>query len=246
MSAARAATTHHWRDGRHACGLAGSTESDACDQRHPPRAANSTVYGASLLRDGTTLPTKVRGVREIFQTDEVPYAEYPGDSQAYVMVRATSAGYLAKMGFMARDVNDFWYFYEHNDAGVAPRLNIFQADTSDEQSFEVVWTEGNGGEHEFLFWFGLSHTIQTLVTSPVLHWSPDDGQLGGRTQSREPISWPSEQPYGPRGGRRPWLTVLTKGSALSRCSEARLLLGPTSGRPLGRLVAFRSWDRDCP
>ena len=213
----------------------------------PPRAANSSFYSASLTRDGTTAETKVRGVRGTLDTDEIPYADRPGTSESYVSVRGSGGGHHATMGFVAVDINELWYFYEYDDVGVGPRRFLFQPEPWDRESFEVVWTNTPGnGEYEFLFWFGPSQSNQTLASSPVLHWSPDDGQIGGATFSRK-----SQFPG--RVSNKVRFTgtqALVDGSYVG-FGNVFLYLGVTAPwanfeQIPGENGKFRSWDRDCP
>jgi hypothetical protein len=155
---------------------------------HPPRSANSLNYQAGRIREGTSSTTYVRSIRAIVDTDEFPYVEYPYESTTFVAVTnsyQTSTNYYARMGWSVEDINEMWYFREYN-GGPGTFAYRFQAAFSPEASFKIVWDpELVNGRHEFTFWYGPNHTVLSLAGHPELTWSPREGHIGARTQSRE-------------------------------------------------------------
>lgn len=153
---------------------------------HPPRAANTLIYGAGRSRVGTSSTTFVRAARAIMDTNEFPYVEYPNESASYVEIKNSqpTITYYARIGWLVRDIDDMWFFTQYNGPGTY--MNIFQATHFPDAAFRVVWNNPPGnGWHQFSFWDGPNYAVQTLVGNPVLNWSPDEGQIGTRTESRE-------------------------------------------------------------
>lgn len=156
---------------------------------HPPRSANSLTYEAGRIRGGTSQSTFVRAIRAILETDELPYVEDPNESFAFVGVtnsNQTSTYYYARLGWRVEDINEMWYYREYNGGPGTFAYKWQAAYVPEDTSFKIVWDPVlENGEHEFTFWDGPNHTVQTLVGHPELTWSPREGVVGGRTKSRE-------------------------------------------------------------